>query len=166
MLQRMGRHWYTSRTYAERVELIAGRVRAFGLGADVMVGFPGESEQDHECTMALIRALPFTYLHVFPYSERPGVPARRIGAPTAPGDVRRRAAELRALALSKRASYATSRSGSRADVVVLHRSDDGCDGLTEDYLAVSLRSERVPPRRVATMLRLTEGGELAAYADA
>ncbi|MCE9603248.1 MAG: MiaB/RimO family radical SAM methylthiotransferase, partial [Gemmatimonadetes bacterium] len=72
VLKRMGRHWYSAGGYTAAIErLTNGRAR-FGLGADVMAGFPGETEADHAASVALVRALPFTHLHVFPYSPRPG----------------------------------------------------------------------------------------------
>jgi len=63
---------------------LAERVRPLGLGADLIVGFPGETDADHRASVALVEALPFTYLHVFPYSERPGASARRLGRPVDP----------------------------------------------------------------------------------
>src|SRR5437763_1502948 len=71
VLKRMGRHWYTAETYRARLEWLAARLPVLGLGADIIAGFPGETDDDHAATMALVAALPFTYLHVFPYSERP-----------------------------------------------------------------------------------------------
>ncbi|HEY6157523.1 MAG TPA: MiaB/RimO family radical SAM methylthiotransferase, partial [Gemmatimonadales bacterium] len=84
VLKRMGRHWYTAETYRARLEWLAARLPVLGLGADIIAGFPGETEDDHRATMALVAALPFTYLHVFPYSERPGAAAARLGAPVPP----------------------------------------------------------------------------------
>ncbi|MEP7347150.1 MAG: radical SAM protein, partial [Gemmatimonadaceae bacterium] len=70
VLRRMGRHWYTAEQYARSVERLVAAHRTFGLGADVIAGFPGESEAEHAQTLAMIEALPFTYLHVFPFSLR------------------------------------------------------------------------------------------------
>ncbi len=81
VLKRMGRHWYTAATYRRAVERLAERVAPLGLGADVIVGFPGERDADHAATLRLIEELPFTYLHVFPYSERAGTAAVRLGPP-------------------------------------------------------------------------------------
>ncbi|MEP7380081.1 MAG: MiaB/RimO family radical SAM methylthiotransferase [Gemmatimonadota bacterium] len=78
VLRRMGRHWYTARDYALAVERIARDLPVFGLGADVIAGFPGESDTDHRATIDMIEALPFTYLHVFPFSRRPGTAAERL----------------------------------------------------------------------------------------
>ena len=97
LLKRMGRHWYTAAAYGRRVERLAARVAPLGLGADLIVGFPGESDADHRSTVRLVEELPFTYLHVFPYSSRRGTAAPRLGVPPAAAAVRERGAELRGL---------------------------------------------------------------------
>lgn len=153
MLKRMGRHWYTAATYRQRIEWLAARLQPFGLGADVMVGFPGEEEKDHAATLSLIRALPFTYLHIFPYSPRRGTPALRLGGPVHPQVAARRAAELRELVAERRKEYETRREHQTADVVVLERARGRYRGLTEDYLTVYLRTDRIPPPRFDAVLR-------------
>ncbi len=80
ILKRMGRHWYTAESYRARIEWLAERLPAFGLGADVIAGFPGETDEDHDATLTLLHALPFTYLHVFPFSVRPDAAAARLPA--------------------------------------------------------------------------------------
>jgi len=138
VLRRMGRHWYTAASYHDAiVALVAGRT-VFGLGADLITGFPGETEADHAATCALVAELPFTSLHVFPYSPRPGTAALRL-PDDVPDPVRReRAAELRGLGAAKAARYAAQRVGGTADVIVIGHEDGHRDGLTEDYLAVDL----------------------------
>jgi threonylcarbamoyladenosine tRNA methylthiotransferase MtaB len=162
VLKRMGRHWYTAARYRERIERLASRLPALGLGADVMVGFPGETAEDHDQTRWLIESLPFTYLHVFPYSERPGTASRRLGAAVAPGTAAARSAELRALAADKGAMYRARRDGARADVVLLRRSGGWFEGLTEDYLTVYTPTDRVVPGRFETVLRHAGDGTLQA----
>ena len=76
VLRRMGRHWYSATGYASAASAIAARAGAFALGADVITGFPGETDADHAATIALVRALPFTYLHVFPIPRGPERPPR------------------------------------------------------------------------------------------
>src|SRR5208282_1876583 len=71
-MHRKYRPWH----YREKLERIRAAMPTAAIGADVMVGFPGESEADFEETRRLIEELPFTYLHVFTYSSRPGTPAR------------------------------------------------------------------------------------------
>jgi threonylcarbamoyladenosine tRNA methylthiotransferase MtaB len=154
VLKRMGRHWYTAAQYRARVEWLAARLPRFGLGADVIVGFPGETERDHAATAELVRALPYTYLHVFPYSERPGAAARRLGRPVAPATATRRAAELRAVAAARGATYRAARAGGPADVILVRRQvgRGRFEGLTEDYLTVDVPVEpAVAPRLRATL---------------
>jgi threonylcarbamoyladenosine tRNA methylthiotransferase MtaB len=159
VLRRMGRHWYTASAYARRIEqLVSGRP-VFGLGADVIAGFPGETEEDHQATLELVRALPFTYLHVFPYSPRPGTAATRLpGVPAAV--IRRRAQELRSLAGERMTRYAAQRHGGRADIVVV-RGDRG-EALSGDYLTVSFAGPRVPRgARLDVDLELRDGRLIA-----
>jgi threonylcarbamoyladenosine tRNA methylthiotransferase MtaB len=138
VLRRMGRHWYSPASYAAAVENLVMRTPVFGLGADLIAGFPGESDADHASTCALVEALPFTSLHVFPYSPRPGTAAVRL-PDAVPDDIRRsRAAELRAIAARKAGAYAARRAGGEADVIVIGHQDGQRDGLTEDYLSVDL----------------------------
>src|SRR5262249_31013759 len=72
---------YTVSYYAELVQSIRARIEDAAIGADVMVGFPGESDEDFTETFRLIEASPLTYLHIFPYSSRPGTPAADMHAP-------------------------------------------------------------------------------------
>jgi RNA modification enzyme, MiaB family len=162
LLRRMGRHWYTSATYSARLERIATRLSVFGLGADVITGFPGETDADHGATVALVSGLPFTYLHVFPYSPRPGTAAERLPAPVAPALAKERAAELRSLAEQKAGAYAASRVSGTADVVVVGRADER-EGITGDYLSVRL-ADRALPRgaRFAARLSMNEENRLVA----
>ena len=162
VLRRMGRHWYSAASYATAAAAIAGRAGTFALGADVITGFPGETEADHAATVALVRALPFTYLHVFPYSARPGTAAMRMGQEVPAAVSRARAAELRAIGESKAAGYASGRAGGFADVVVV---GDGTrrEGLTEDYLAVALADGSIARRsRFGARLEIGAGGKLTA----
>jgi threonylcarbamoyladenosine tRNA methylthiotransferase MtaB len=153
VLRRMGRHWYTAASYARAIETLVARTTIFGLGADLITGFPGETDADHAATCALIRSLPFSGLHVFPYSARPGTAALKL-AGDVPTDVsRQRAAELRAIAGEQRAAYHTARAGGIADVVVIGHDDGHRDGLTEDYLQVEL-PHPAPPRGARVRARL------------
>ena len=166
VLRRMGRHWYTAGAYRERVERLVEQVAPLGLGADVIVGFPGESDRDHRATVDLIEALPFTYLHVFPYSPRAGTAAPRLGRPPAPEVVRERSAELRALAGHKAAAHRARRSGGLADLVLEARQAGVVQALSEDYLGVEVPAEApwtLGRRRVAARLALA-GGRLVAEA--
>ena len=141
ILKRMGRHWYTARSYRARLEWLAERLPVFGLGADIIAGFPGESDADHRQTVMLVDALPFTYLHVFPYSERPGAAAARLGERVPPGTIRDRARELRECGEAKARAHRAHREGQRADGVVSGRGEGKVEVLTEDYLSVYLPTD-------------------------
>jgi threonylcarbamoyladenosine tRNA methylthiotransferase MtaB len=138
ILKRMGRHWYTAGSYRARLEWLAERMPVLGLGADIIAGFPGETDADHRATLAVVEALPFTYLHVFPYSERPGAAAARLPQPVTPALVRDRARELRELGEAKERAYRLTRLGHRADGIVCGRREGKVEVLTEDYLSVYL----------------------------
>ncbi|HYR99243.1 MAG TPA: MiaB/RimO family radical SAM methylthiotransferase [Gemmatimonadales bacterium] len=138
ILKRMGRHWYTAESYRARLDWLAERLPVFGLGADIIAGFPGESDAEHRQTIALVDALPFTYLHVFPYSERPGAAAGRLGERVLPGIIRERARELRERGEAKARAHRVRRQGQRADGVVCGRREGKVEVLTEDYLSVYL----------------------------
>lgn len=154
ILRRMGRHWYTAASYARAVERIARNRPVFGLGADVIAGFPGETEAEHRDTVAMVRSLPFTYLHVFPYSPRPGTAAERLPERPDHGAARARAAELRSVAEERAAEHRRRRSGGAADVVVVR--GERREGLTEDYLQVDLAGPPLP-RGARTRARLSSG---------
>jgi threonylcarbamoyladenosine tRNA methylthiotransferase MtaB len=159
ILRRMGRHWYRASSYATAVERIARDARVFGLGADIIAGFPGEREEDHRATVALVQSLPFTGLHVFPYSLRPGTAAERLGGRVHGEDISRRAAELRALAGRKAREYESRRAGGRADVIVTGGTrGQEWSGLTEDYLAVGVSDGGVSRgSRLEALLEMRDG---------
>ena len=164
ILRRMGRHWYDSRSYVDAVSALVRDRTVFGLGADVICGFPGETEDDHRATMALIGELPFTYLHVFPYSPRPGTAATRLGARVPPAVVERRTSELRALGADLNDAYRARRAEGKADVVVT-RGGAQCEGVTEDFLTVKMTGALPRGSRIAAHLT-NAGGVLLATPEA
>jgi threonylcarbamoyladenosine tRNA methylthiotransferase MtaB len=155
VLKRMGRHWYSAAAYAASVERIASRVSTFALGADVIAGFPGETDADHRATISCVESLPFTYLHVFPFSPRPGTPAERLGNQVASTVAEARAAELRAIGERAAAAHREARVGEECDLVVI---GDGArrEGLTEDYLTVVVDAS--VPRGTRCRARLERDG--------
>lgn len=136
------RRWYRAEHYARRVELIHGHLPHAAIGADVITGFPGETDSDHSATLAFIEARPFTYLHVFSYSVRPGTRAATL-TNHLPGQViKHRARDLRALAERKSAAFRRSQLGRTLRVLTLHRDPSGAQtftpALSENYLSVDL----------------------------
>jgi threonylcarbamoyladenosine tRNA methylthiotransferase MtaB len=158
ILKRMGRHWYSAETYAARIERIARERTVFGFGADVISGFPGESEQDHRATVDLVERLPFTSLHVFRYSPRPGTSAARLSAQVGSADAERRSGELREIGAREAAAYRASRAGGVADVVAISPRE----GLTEDYLSVHLSGTTARRRERFSANLATQNGRLTA----
>jgi len=145
------RRWHTRAMYRERAAEIADRINPLGLGADVICGFPGETEEDHAQTRALIEELPFTYLHVFPYSPRDGTVAAGMEAVVPQRVAGERARDLRELAMAKGLRHQKARLGTPVDAVV-----EGADqALTGDYLRVGVRaaSGDEPPARVRATLQ-------------
>ena len=111
---RLMRRPYTTATYRRVVDRLAAAHPRLGLGADLIVGFPGETEADFTATMALVEAQPLSYLHVFPYSVRPGTAAAGLSGRV---DVRTVAAR----------SAPPARAGHRASAGV-PRGDGGTGG--------------------------------------
>jgi len=117
--------WYRSAHYARRVELIRELLPNAGIGADIIAGFPGETETDHQATLALIRELPLTYLHVFSFSKRPGTKAAEISGEVPPEVIKRRSRELHALATERAAAFRAAQLGCTLRVLTLNRSSEG-----------------------------------------
>ncbi len=101
LMHRRYRPWH----YEDRIQRIHAAMPQAAIGADVMVGFPGESEEDFEQTRAFIERLPFTYLHVFTYSSRPGTPSAQMPAQVPVPIARERNRVLRELAARKKRSF-------------------------------------------------------------
>ncbi len=135
VLRRM-RRWYTREQYRRRALHIVERVGPMGLGADVISGFPGETDHDHQATLALVEELPFTYLHVFPFSARADTSASGLDDPVPRRVAAERSRELRMLAQRRGHTYRAARVGQRAEVVL---EGDGATALTGDYLRVGVR---------------------------
>jgi len=145
---RLMRRWHSREQYRRRTLEIADRVAPLGLGADVITGFPGETEEDHATTRALIEELPFTYLHVFPFSPRSDTVAADLPNPVPQRIAGERGRDLRDLAHAKGRAYKSSRVGGRAAVIV----ERGGTALTGDYLRVDVplgvELEAQAPRRL------------------
>ena len=107
---------YRAADYAALVRR-ACRRGPVGIGADVIVGHPGESDRDFEETLAFLRDLPVAFLHVFRYSPRPGTAAARLGDAVPDAIARERSARLRMLGDEKRAAFLRSLVGARLEVL-------------------------------------------------
>jgi threonylcarbamoyladenosine tRNA methylthiotransferase MtaB len=131
--------WYRSELYAERVQLIRRWLPDAAIGADVIVGFPGETYDDFRDTLEFIEGLSFTYLHVFSFSARPGTAGANLSDAVPSQTIRERARALRALAEEKSAAFRASQSGRILRALTLARvKDDWTEALTGNYLKVRI----------------------------
>lgn len=129
--------WYRAEHYAERVRVIHRYLPDAGIGADVIVGFPGETDEDFQATVELVERLPFTYLHVFSFSSRPGTGASKLTDTVNPGVVRERARHLRGLAQEKAAAFRRSQAGRTLRALTLAGGETNwTEALTGNYLKV------------------------------
>jgi len=156
VLKRM-RRWHTREMYRIRTLEIAEKLPVLGLGADIITGFPGETEEDHAETRALVEELPFTYLHVFPFSPRDDTVAAELPDPVPQRVSGERSKELRELAIEKGRLYRGGRSGDSARVVL---EGQGGWGLTEDYLRVEILNAPSEPQTIHTGQLQGKGGHL------
>jgi threonylcarbamoyladenosine tRNA methylthiotransferase MtaB len=136
-LLRAMRRSYRTPAYRRQMRKVAARVRPLALGADLIVGFPGETEGDWRRTLRFLSELPFTYLHPFTYSPRPGTPAARWNTRPHGEVASRRLHAAKALMAAKHLAFRRSLVGTNAAVLVEETDPDGtCRGLTDTYVRV------------------------------
>ncbi len=153
VLRRMHRK-YRPRHYADRVMKARAMMPDAAIGADVMVGFPGETDEEFEESRRFIGEMPFTYLHVFTYSERPGTPAAEAAEPVPLRVRKERNRVLRELAAARNRAFRESMVGRTLSAVTL---EEGGVALSENYLKV----ETAVPRAANRMVELKIGGVTA-----
>jgi threonylcarbamoyladenosine tRNA methylthiotransferase MtaB len=139
--------WYRSEHYAERIHLIRRHSPSAAIGADVIVGFPGETDEEFQTTVDFIERLPLTYLHVFSFSVRPGTAAAAFPEQhyVTPGAIRERARFLRMLGEKKAAIFRAAQSGRTLRALTLARTgEDWTEALTGNYLKVKVEGQRLP----------------------
>jgi threonylcarbamoyladenosine tRNA methylthiotransferase MtaB len=149
---RLMRRPYNVRMYRALVESLAGAMPGLGLGTDLIVGHPGERDEDFRATVDLVRELPFSYLHVFAYSDRKGTEAARLGGRVAPGVIRDRSRALRTLGREKNLVFRRDMVGQERVVLVLAERDRETgllSGLTSNYVEVLLDGPLTLARRFA-----------------
>jgi threonylcarbamoyladenosine tRNA methylthiotransferase MtaB len=161
ILAAMGRR-YTAAEYRRLIEYAAARVQPLGLGTDVIVGFPGEDGRAYRNTCALVDDLPFSNLHVFPYSRRPGTPAAEMPGQIPAPLARARVRELLILEARKRAAFAESFVGRRVEVLIERLEPDGtARGWTGEYLEVAVAGAGVRVNDLVTVaVTAAHGGGL------
>ena len=153
-LKRMNRN-YTVQDFIKLIESIHLKIPLAAVGVDIMAGFPGEDVKAHENTFSLINDLPISYLHVFPFSSRPGTAASTFKGQIDPGVIKKRAKELRSLGKKKETVFYRGCLKKEFEVLVegWHSKEEKVvNGVSDNYLTVffisskDLRGKLVPVR--------------------
>jgi threonylcarbamoyladenosine tRNA methylthiotransferase MtaB len=156
---------YDTAFFRRLIDKIRTVVPGLAIGVDVLTGFPGETEEAHESTLRLIEELPVAYLHVFPYSRRPGTLAADLPCQIPEEDKKRRALSLRKLGTTKRRLFAEQFLGIPLAVLIEERSDDTTGlpvGFSDNYIPVSVRGEADANRIVRVRPQSFRNGRLIA----
>jgi threonylcarbamoyladenosine tRNA methylthiotransferase MtaB len=130
---------YSAADYGRLVETIRGSIQHASIGTDLIVGFPGETDAHFDEMVRFVEALPLSYLHVFPYSDRPGTAATRLPRKVDGDTIRTRGRVLRAIGTAKAAAFRATQSGRTVRALTV---DDGRSAVTENYLKVQLQEQR------------------------
>jgi threonylcarbamoyladenosine tRNA methylthiotransferase MtaB len=143
--------WYRAEHYARRVELIREHLPHAAIGADVIAGFPRETDEDHAATISFIERLPFSYLHVFSFSKRPGTRAATLPNQVPAAIIQHRARELRALGETKSAAFQRTQVDTPLQVLTLRHTSLAASksavnplwtpAISSNYLQVRLSGE-------------------------
>jgi threonylcarbamoyladenosine tRNA methylthiotransferase MtaB len=150
--------WYRAEHYAQRIELIRSALPHAAIGADVMAGFPGETEDDFAATMGVIEKLPFTYLHAFSFSARPGTAAASLDKTVPVEKVRERARKLRRLGEEKNAAFRRTEARRIERALTLDRRSEGwTECLTGNYLRVRIAGQHRANQWVKVRVRENPG---------
>jgi threonylcarbamoyladenosine tRNA methylthiotransferase MtaB len=160
-MHRKYRPWH----YADRIERIRRAMPDAAIGADVMVGFPGETDAEFEHTRALIEQLPFTYLHVFTYSSRPGTPSAEMPGQVPVQVARERNRVLRELVASKKLAFMQSFMGREINAITLtHFDGEYTEALTDNYLKLRIRGEHASNQWMVSVINGVERDALLSNA--
>jgi len=159
VLLRMNRG-YSKAFYAGVVDSLVRAVPDICLGSDLIAGFPGETEEEFQETCRFLESLPLAYLHVFPFSPRPGTPAATMTPQLHSRVIKERAEALRIISERKKTAFAAGFVGRELQVLV-QRDADGRKGLSRNYLPVLIEgSDRLFNNEVTVLITGARGGEL------
>ncbi len=143
---------YHPHNYRDRILAAYQFMPNAAFGADVMVGFPGESEEDFELTRSFIDSLPFTYLHVFPFSRRPGTLADKMAGQVNGALIRKRGRILRELAAEKNCQFRQRQAGRTLSAITLgEETPGGTIALSDNYLKVLIAGKRLAANRIVSV---------------
>ena len=156
-MHRRYRPWH----YADRVQRVRSVMPTAAIGADVMVGFPGEADEHFEEARAFLASLPFTYLHVFTYSSRPGTPSASMAEQVPVHIARERNRVLRELVAGKKQAFLHSLLGSEVEAVTLTvQSENSTEALTDNYQKLRLAGRHVSNQLLRARVEAVDGEAL------
>jgi threonylcarbamoyladenosine tRNA methylthiotransferase MtaB len=166
VLRRMHRK-YRPWHYRQKVQKIRYAMPGAAIGADVMVGFPGETEAEFQETQRMVEELPFTYLHVFTFSARPGTPAATMPNQVPVRVARERNQILREIAAEKKLAFMRSFIGQSVEAITLNGVSESSDGnwteaLTDNYLKLKLNGMHEPNQWLKPKVDAIEDSHLIA----
>lgn len=152
VLRRMRRP-YTAARFLDLLQFIAGQLPGTGLGTDVMVGFPGETEENFQATVNLVEKSPLSYLHVFPFSARPGTDAARMTDTVPAPVIHERVSTLRALSQAKNLAFRRRLAGESLPAITLAKEEQMGSSvvLTDNFIHAQVAGLRVPPNQLVTV---------------
>jgi threonylcarbamoyladenosine tRNA methylthiotransferase MtaB len=157
---------YDAAFFRDLVWKLHTAVPGIAVGIDVMAGFPGETEDAFANTLRLVEEMPLAYLHVFPYSRRPGTPAATMSGQLSEEEKKRRAERLRAVGAAKRQAFAERFIGRPLSVLIEGRTDRNTGypaGFSDNYIPVAVRGDGVTANRIVRVIPETfQGGCLIA----
>jgi threonylcarbamoyladenosine tRNA methylthiotransferase MtaB len=129
---------YERELFAQRVNYIKEKMPHAFIAADVIVGFPQETEEDFQSTYNFIESLPLAFLHVFTYSERPNTIAAKMEGKVPISERRRRSQELQKLSLKKKQQFYERNQGNKVSVLWEADNENGLMfGFSENYIRVA-----------------------------
>ncbi len=157
LMHRKYRPWH----YAAKLQKIRKAMPTAAIGADVMVGFPGETDADFEENRRFIESLPFTYLHVFTYSSRPGTPSAKMAGQVEMAVRKERNRELRQLAAAKKKAFLESFLGRELSAITLNLYEgEYTESLTDNYLTLMVRGRHGANQMVTARAEAVQGEAL------
>lgn len=159
VLSAMGRP-YTAGYAAALVKRMKESIPEMAIGADVIVGFPGEDDRAFEESYGRIEDMDVTYLHVFPFSSRPGTVAARLPGRPDNATITRRSSYLRALSRKKRQAFAAARVGGVEEVLITQTCSGRFTGVSSNYLTVAASGQAAAGSLVQVRLTALDGQTL------
>jgi len=158
---------YTAEHFSARVQEIRERIPDAAIGADVLIGFPGETEKAFESTIRLVEKLPLTYLHVFPFSPRAGTPAAKMPDPVQPQIQKERARRIRKLGDAKRSEFYHSAINKPLEVLIEEKRDPETGwlkGTSSNYITTLIEGPDALKNRLVSAIpdAISDHGHLLA----